>query len=450
MKTYDLAVLGGGPAGCAAALMATSFRQRVALIERNRLGGLNLHQGGIPMKSLLVNARNARRTAKEGLQDPKGLLSDFITRQRNVVNRTYQELQIELENAGVAVLKGNGRLVDKNQLVVSNNGNEELIEARKIIVATGSITSSQTGITADGQRILDSQHIFSLIESPSQLIIIGGGYIGCEYASIFSSLGANVTIVEQQSRLLPYMDPTAGKFLHLMFNQQNINVLTESQVITISNTSNAVEVKLADGRILQSEYAILAHGRTPLKEEIGLPTTLFNSNGFVEVDNRMETRQPHLFVVGDANGISSFAHSAILQGRIAALNAMGDDFRFQPHFVPTCIYSFPEIAAVGWQEEQATETGYDVVCAQCPFTRVGRAVAMGELAGFVKLIADRRSQKLLGGIIAGGQAAEMIGQITMALHMGATVPQLMQCTVAHPTLSEAIQEAAWNLLLKMK
>jgi dihydrolipoamide dehydrogenase len=457
MKRFDFVVVGGGAGGCAAALLAARLNQKVALVEAGKLGGASLHTGCTPTKSMLVSARYLRRiqaAVDYGVtaQEATGTLADFLTRQRNVVSKIYQSLLGDLDQAGVAVFKGQGMLTGEGRqvLVKGVSGSAETIEGRRVILAPGGRPVGLEGVPCDGRLFLNSDQILHLTELPGHLAVVGDGYIPCEYASIFSALGCKVTVVGAAPQLLPKLDPAAGKFLQQLFPSMGIEVWTGAGVVSGRENGGRAELVLSDGRTLAADKVLVAVGREPQLEGLGLEAAGVRAARTIQVDSRMETSVEGIYAVGDANGLCPLAHAAVRQGRMAVLNALGDDHRFVPQRVPVCIYTTPEIGAAGWTEVSAREAGYDVATAQVPFSEVGRAVAMGELTGFVKLIADRSSHRLLGGVIIGGQAAEMVMQIAVALEMEATVEELAGVVTAHPSLSEAVQEAVWNLFLEFR
>jgi len=455
MKKCDILIVGAGAAGCAAALLASNFRQSVILVEHDKVGGTTLHRGCTSVRSMLVSARNVknRNLAQDsgvGFVTRQETLVDFLTRQRSIVSKCFEDLSHQLNKGGIQILRGTARLTSPVSAEVTYLGNKEDIECRKIILATGSRPIIPPEIPMDGSYFMSSEHVLNMTELPKSLLIVGGGTVPCEYATIFSSLGCAVTIIEKDEILLPKMDHSVGKFLKNTFASAGVEVFLNSQAVKAWKTDDAVHVKINDGREMSAERLVVSVGRYPNMENLSLEKAGVRISDQIEVDSRLETSQPGIYAVGDCNNLVFMANAAILQARIAVLNALGEDHRFEPRNLPYCLYITPEIGAVGWSETQAIKAGFDVIVAQCPFSGVGRAATMGDLGGFVKLIADRPSQRLLGGVIVGGQAAEMIGQISVPLSLSATIPDLINIAAPHPTLSEAVQEAMWQLYYKLR
>lgn len=454
-KRCDLLVIGAGAGGCAAAMTSAHFRQNVILVEQDKLGGTSLHRGCTPLKSLLVSARYLHRihhAQDYGVNavDTHGSLVDFLTRQRSVVSKEYEDLQNHIQKLNIPVLKGSARLTSPTSAEILHEGKVEEVEFNKLILATGSRPVVPAEIPTDGHVFMNSDHVLNMTDLPKSMILIGGGNIAAEYATIFSTLGCQVTIVEQANELLPQLDHAAGKFLKNALLASGVQVSLNSKAIKGWKSAHKAHIALSDGRELEADRVLVALGRRTNIETLWLEKAEVKFSDHIEVDSRLQTSQKGIYAVGDCNGLFAMAHASIVQGRMAALNALGEDHRFDTKKLPVCIYTTPEIGAVGWTESEAMSAGYDIVVAQHPFSAVGRAVAMGELSGFVKLIADRSSEKLLGAVITGGQATEMIGQLTLALTLSATVTDLTRVVAVHPTLSEAIQEAAWGLFRKLR
>lgn len=452
VKKFDFIIIGGGPGGCAAARTAARYRQRVALIESDKLGGLSLHRGCTPTKSMLVSARTLRRMQHSvdfGVstnEDVQASLPDFLTRQRNVVMKLYDNLRHEIERIeDVQVFHGEACFTGPRKLEVVGRHESEVLEARKVIIATGSHFAIPPNVEVDGEVVLGCDDFLTLKEPPRHLAIIGGSNIACEYACILSALGTRITIIEKFAHLLPHLDPAIGKFIEGVFEGMGIEVIKSVEVEGARRVDDLGIVKLSDGRRVEGDRVILASGRKPSVLNLGLEEAGIHANGWIKVDSRMETSAEGVYAVGDVNGLLPMAHVAIAQARMAVLNALGEDHRFDTARMPTCLYTTPEVASVGWAEEDARKAGYEVIVEHVPLNEVGRVVAQGELSGFVKLVADSLSHKLIGGMIVGGQASEMIGQVTTALQLGATVEDFCGVVMGHPTISEALQEAAWAL-----
>lgn len=432
----DLLVLGGGAGGCAAALRAARRGARVVLVSDGPLGGACLHAGCIPTKTLLASTALARAAARA---DDFGLdmtvappaLPRLQERQRKIVAASAAGLEFLLQKAGVGVVRGRGRLRGGKKLAVG----EQTFAAEKIILATGSRPLPLTGFPCDGKTIFDSDQILHLDRLPARVAIVGGGYIGCEFASLFAALGCVVTIYEMTGSLLPGLDPDLGAGLARSFARQNIIVHT-----------NLAPEGAAD--LTDADAILVAVGRAPNVDRFDREAedlALDESGRFLRVDQRLRTSAEGIYAVGDITGAPMLAHVALAQARVAVDNAMGGEATIQYDSVPACIFTHPEIATVGLTEPQAAARG-NIRVGKFPFAALGKAAAVAATEGFVKLIAEAGSGKILGGHILGGAASEQIAALALAVEHGLTAKQLAESVVAHPTFNEAIVEAAEALV----
>jgi len=448
MKRYDFLIIGAGPGGISAALTAAKRRQHVALIEHKMIGGTCLHEGCLPSKSLLASAKylqSLRHGEDYGVtfEPPKGSLVDFFNRQKSVVSKIYQHTLKELTEAGVHVIHGQANLISPGKVQVQTAQNIEILEARKTIIATGSVPVCDPLIPFDGKNILNSSQALHLLKLPASVGLIGGGYIPCSHATLFSTLGSKVTLIEKGPSLLPQFDHVAGHFLERSFVREGITVLTKTCVVSATTTDSGVQVHLAEGDSLFFEKVLYAGGRQPNLH--GLEALA--QGGSIPVNSFLETAWPGTYAVGDVNNLSTFASSAVMQGRTAALHALGYNTAYKVQAAPRCAFTHPEIASIGLSESQAREQGYEILTAQKSFSIAGKAIAMGEMDGLVKLIIERKTTAFLGGTIICSHASEIIGQLGMALTLNAKLSDLTNITTAHPTFSETIQEVAWELEL---
>jgi dihydrolipoamide dehydrogenase len=458
---FDLAIIGAGPGGYVSAIKAAHQGLKVALVERKDLGGVCLHTGCIPTKTMVASVgllRQAKASTQWGVNvaQAEAQLAAIIARRQKVVQQLGTEVKNLLEKNQVRVFLGTGTLKSKTEIeVLDALGAKAAISASAIMLATGSRPVDLSIARRDGINILNSDDILMLNELPEELLIIGGGYIGCEFASIFAALGSKVTIVEGLSRLLPNMDKELGQWLERSFKKAGINLLLNAKVERSAIIDHHVELTLGDGQVVKDSKVLVAVGRVPNVEGLALEKLGVALEGrFIGVNETLETSVPGVYAVGDVTGKMMLAHVATAQGRVVVENLMAAkageaaNHRMNYDAIPACVFTYPEIATIGLTEEEAAQRGVKIRVGRFPFAAIGKALAMGETEGFVKLIAEADSGKLIGGHIFGGHAAELIGQVTLAVRLGATAQQLTETIFAHPTLSESILEAAEALFGK--
>lgn len=449
----DIAVIGGGPGGYIAALRAAQLGANVALIERQYLGGVCLNEGCIPTKALLRSAEVyevIRRAGEFGVRvgEPQVDWPAMQARKEGIVRQLVSGVGVLLKKAGVTVLQGHGRFTSPRSVIVEGIG--ETVEADKFIIATGSRSATLPVPGLDSPAILDSTAALHLAELPRSMIVIGGGAIGVEFASLFNSLGLDVTLVEMLPRLLPLMDAGLGDALARSLKRRKIKVLTGTRLKQVREASEQLEVEV-EGRsgpqTLQGEKMILAVGRRPNVEDIGLEEAgvRFSSKG-IPVDERMCTNVPHIYAIGDVVGGLMLAHWASHMGIVAAENALGGQVKLNDRVVPKCVFSSPEVASVGLSEEEARDKGYDVRVGLFPFLANGKALAQGETEGSVKIVAEGKYGEILGLHIIGPHASDLILSGGLALTLEATLDEFKATIAPHPTLSEAITEAALDAM----
>lgn len=455
---YDLAIIGAGPGGYVSAIRAAHHGLRVALVDPNPPGGVCLHTGCIPTKTmvasvdLLRQAQHSRQLAVSIVQ-AEAQLASIVERRQKVVAKLAAGVQNLIDKNGVDYFSGRGRLKSPTEIEVidgEDNVTQTLANPRAIILATGSRPTKLPIAPRDGEHILNSDDLLTLTELPPRLLILGGGYIGCEFASIFAALGSEVTVIEAEPRLLPGMDPDLCDFLRRGFKRQNITVRLNETVQSATATAEGVTIQLAD-ETLEGTHLLVAVGRTPNTEDLGLEAAgVTLDDRAIGVDEFLETNVPNIFAIGDVTGKMQLAHVATAQGRVVVDNLTANENEAQMlqmnyDEIPAAVFTHPEIATIGLTEAEAEARGIPIRMGRFPFAAIGKALAQGETDGFVKLIAHAETGKLLGGHILGGHAAELIGQITLAIKLNATAEQLTETIFAHPTLSEAILEAAESL-----
>ena len=463
---FDLAILGAGPGGYVSAIRAAHRGLRVALIEEKDLGGVCLHTGCIPTKTMIASVsllRQARSAAQWGVtvSQAEAQLAAINARRQKVVQQLAGGVKNLLEKNQVGVIRGRGVLKSPTQIEVTPppaatdpaqfaNGNRQLaINTKAILLATGSRPADLPVARRDGVAIWNSDDLLASSELPAELLIIGGGYIGCEFASLYAALGSKVIVIEALPRLLPGLDRELGQALERSFKKQGIAVFLSAQIEQAKAAApSRVTVTLAGGQTISGGKMLISVGRVPNVERLGLEIAGVTLTGCaIAVDDFMETSAPGVFAIGDVTGKIALAHVASAQGRVVVENllAVREGRTRKPmnyDAVPACVFTHPEIATVGLTEEEAAQRGLTVKVGRFPFAAIGKALATGETEGFVKLVADATTGRVLGGHIFGGHAAELIGQLTLAVRLCATAQQLTETIFAHPTLSEAILESA--------
>jgi len=451
MDNLHIAVIGAGPGGYVAALRARQLGARVTLIERERVGGVCLNWGCIPTKALLRTAEvlhTAREAEKFGVQTGAVELDWKKAQERKdqVVAQLVGGVEVLLQKAGVEIIKGEARFSEPWKLHVNTPQGVEVLRPTRIIIATGSSPMSLPIPGIDLPQVIGSTEALSLQELPRRLLIIGGGAIGVEFAALFGICGVEVTLVELLPRLVPTVDHDIGEALAWTLGQQGIAVHTGSRVTRIAPAGSAVTctVEGPQGTFdVTVDNVLLAVGRKPNVEGLALDVAgvHYSAKG-IAVNNRMETNVPGIYAIGDVVGGSMLAHVAMRQGVVAAENACGKESFINYKAVPACIFTIPEAATVGMSEEQARQAGHDVMIGKFALVNNGKAVAAGEFNGFIKIVADRRFGEILGLHIVGPHASDLILEGTLAINLEATLEEIDTTIHAHPTLGEAIVEAA--------
>ncbi len=447
-NTFDITVLGGGPGGYVAAIRGAQLGRSVALVERGAVGGVCLNEGCIPTKSLLASAEVlelARRSTEFGVKvgavEPD--VPAMFDRKDAVVSRLRGGVEKLLEKRGVEVIRGDGELLEPGALRVTGEDGERVIASDSVILATGSSPIVPPGFPCDGLRVITSREALELRELPATMLIIGTGAVGCEFAGLFSGLGVDVTLVEMLPDILPGEDVSAVRLLKSAFKRSGVKVRTKARVEGLEIVGDGVRASLAGDETVEAETALLAIGRRPA---IGAPWIdacgIETVDGAVRVNDRMETSVDGVYAIGDLVGGWLLAHVASHEGIVAATVAAGGEARMDYRAVPRCTFTRPEIASVGITETEAGEKGIELDSGRFPFAASGKALAGGDATGFVKVFAEKGTGVVLGGVIVGPHASDLIHEIGMAVTARLTVDDIAGVIHAHPTLSESVMEAA--------
>ncbi len=450
-EQYDIAVLGAGPGGYVAALKAAQMGAKTAIIEKHYLGGTCLNYGCIPSKAILASAElmhHIQHAAELGIELPPGAKANWEkiqTRKDKVLAGLRGGIKSLLAARKVTLISGEGKLVGPGKIQVGDPANQT-ISAKKIILATGSTPARINGWPTDANLVCTSDEALHWKTLPKSLLIVGGGVIGCEFACMMQPLGVKVTIVEMLPQLLPNLDGEIAQTLQKIFTKRGIACFTNVKIEQMSASNGGIQAKLSNGQTIEAEKALVATGRRPNTATVGLESIgLSTDRGFVRVANTMQTQVQDVYCIGDANGRCLLAHAASAQGVVAVENALGHEKSLEAP-VPSCVYTFPEIGAVGMTAEEARAKNLPIAIGQFPLSHLGKAMAVNDTDGFVKVIRDRQSDQILGVHMIGHNATECIAAAAGLLGQHATVSELAETIFAHPTISESIKEAAEDAL----
>ncbi len=446
-----VAIIGAGPGGYVAALKAAQSGAQVTVIEDLEVGGTCLNRGCIPTKALVASAE-AYAKAKE-LEDfgieLKGEvapnLQKIIERKNKVVGTQVKGIRGLFKSWGVTLKEGRGSLLSQKEVEIkAKDGSTEKIEADKIIIATGSRPAQIPAFIFDGKRILSSDDALKLTELPKSLLIIGAGVIGCEFACIYKELGSDVTMVEMMPRAVMTEDVEISELLEKELKKKKIKLHTNVKVEKVEIKDDGVHAFLSDGKEVISEKALVSIGRALNSDNLGLEKAGVErgKRGEIIVNERMETNIPGIYAIGDVTGGILLAHIASTQGIVAAKNIAGHNAKIDYSAVPAAIFTSPEIASVGLREHQAAEKGIKIKTGHFQFRALGKAHAMGEISGFIKIISEETTDKVLGLHIIGPHASDLIHEGALAIKAGLKVRDISGTIHAHPTLSEGIMEAS--------
>lgn len=449
MAEYDVAIIGGGPGGYVAAIRAAQLGKSVILFEKDRVGGLCLNWGCIPSKALLKNAdvvnlvREAETWGIHGASDATFDFGAAVDRSRAVVDKVVGGVEGLLRDNGVTTVTGEASLKDTR--TIRCNGEE--YAARAIIIATGASTRMLPGLSADGEVVLTSREALERRTAPSRAVIIGAGPIGVEFAHLWRSYGAEVTVVELLDTLLPLEDPDAGRALKRSFEQRGITCLVKTRFegLERNGTGATVRVKAEDGeRTIEADAVLVAVGFVPHTQGLNLEGAgVATQRGFVTVDDAMLTNLPGVYAIGDVTGKLMLAHVAMQQGVVAAEHIAGKPVTTLDYIqMPRATFCQPNVGSIGYTEQAAKDAGFAVKTGRFPLTALGKSVAVGHTEGFVKVVADEPTGQVLGIHMVGHDVNDLLGEATMVALLEATTIEVGFAVHTHPTLAEAIKEAA--------
>ena len=459
--TCDVAILGGGTGGYVAAIRAAQLGKDVVIIEQDKLGGTCLHRGCIPSKSFLRSAEvyaEMKESESYGIEAEGVRLSFSKVQKRKdeIVDKLHQGVQMLMRKNKIRVVQGAGRVIGPSIFsprsgavaVEMPDGEMETVVPSHLIIATGSRPRHLPGLEPDGVHVLTSDHALLMEELPSSMIIVGGGVIGVEWASMLNDFGVKVTVVEASDRLLPAEDEDIGKEMSRLLTKRGVTVMTGAELLTDSFKAEEEQVHIqvrhkGTEHRLKADKMLLSVGRVGNADDIGLENTDVRvDKGLIVVNEFMQTTEQHIYAIGDVIGGLQLAHAASHEGITAANHLAGAHVTpYRSEWIPRCVYTRPEAASVGLTEKQAKDRGHEIKIGKFPFQAIGKALVQGASEGFVKVIADRSTNDILGVHMIGPHVTELIGEAALAQVLDATPWEVGTAVHAHPTLSEIMGEA---------
>ena len=455
MEQYDVLVIGAGPAGYVCAIRAAQLGQKTTIVDKQWLGGVCLNVGCIPSKSLLKNAEVAhilRERGKEFGFSFENLQLDYsvaVKRSRQVSDRLTKGVGFLMKKNNIAVHMGTAKLTSKNTVAVTDKeGNVTELEAKNIVVATGASAMMPGEWKVDGEKVVTYLEAITQEKLPKSSVIIGAGAIGVEFATVWSSYGADVTIVEMLPRIVPLEDEEVSAELDKAFKKRGIKTLAGHKVEALKATESGVKVTVSasgETKVLEAEQALVAIGFRPNSKGLGLEKigVKTSERGFVEIDERMATNVPGIWAIGDVTGKLMLAHVGSAQGIVCAEHIAGHEtVMLDYEMMPRATYCQPQIASFGLTEVQAKERGYTVKVGRFPFQANGKALGLGDYVGWVKIVVDEKYGEILGAHLIGPEVTELLPELTLARMMELTPAEIARNVHAHPTLSEVLMEAA--------
>jgi dihydrolipoamide dehydrogenase len=450
----DIAIIGGGPGGYVAAIQGAMLGAKVALIEKECVGGTCLNWGCIPTKALVRSSevfKNIKEAEEYGLyaENVSADMKKVVDRKNGIVQELTGGIEYLLEKHNITLVRGNGKITDKDTVFVLGKKMETTVKAKNIIIASGSKTANIPIPGVDLPKVITSKEALDLDKLPKKLVIVGGGVIGMEFAFMFNNFGVEVSVVEFFDSVLNMLDCDVREEITDIAQERGIKIYAGAKVQEIHNTQDGEYIvsfkKDEQTKYISTEMVLMAVGRTPVTEELGIEEIGIEQNEKkrgIKVNERLQTSIPNIYAIGDVTNKVQLAHVASHQGIIAVKNIMGQDCTMNYDVIPGAIFTDPEIASVGISEKAAKEKGLDVVIGKFPLAANGKALTMGEKRGFVKLIKEKESGKIIGGSIIGPHATDLIAEVALAVQNGLTAENIIETIHAHPTTAEAIHEAA--------
>ncbi|MFY9243035.1 MAG: dihydrolipoyl dehydrogenase [Polaribacter sp.] len=453
---YDIIVIGSGPGGYISAIRASQLGKKVAIIEKySTLGGTCLNVGCIPSKALLDSSHHfydaVHHFEEHGIsvEKPSFDFTKMVARKANVVETTTGGIKYLMDKNKIDVFEGLGSFEDATHVKISkNDGSSEVIEGTNIIIATGSKPSTLPFITIDKDRIITSTEALKLKEVPKDLLVIGGGVIGLELGSVYKRLGAEVTVIEYMDKIVPGMDADVSKELQKVFKKQGINFATSHKVTSVTRNNDTIVVKATDKKDREIEfsgdYCLVSVGRKAYTEGLGLEKVgvKVNERGQVEINDHLQTNIKNIYAIGDVVKGAMLAHKAEEEGVVVAEYLAGEKPHINYNLIPGIVYTWPEAAAVGKTEEELKAAKIDYKAGKFSMRALGRSRASGDLDGFVKVLADKKTDEILGVHMVGARVADLIMEAAVAMEYRASAEDLARICHGHPTYSEAVKEAA--------
>ncbi len=456
MSQFDVTVIGSGPGGYVAAIRCAQLGFKTAIIEKYpTMGGTCLNVGCIPSKALLDSSEhfeNAKHTfANHGIiiDEPKADLARMIARKNEVVEQTTKGIQFLMDKNKITVFEGIGSFESATQIkVTKNDGSSETIDSKYTIIATGSKPSSLPFISLDKERVITSTEALELKEIPKHLVVIGGGVIGLELGSVYKRLGSDVTVVEFMDKIIPTMDGALSKELNKVLRKQGIKFMLSTAVQAVERNGDSVKVTAKDKKgeevVVEGDYVLVSVGRKPYTDGLALEKAGvdLDERGRVKTNEHLQTNVSNIYAIGDVVAGAMLAHKASEEGVLVAEQLAGQKPHINYNLIPGVVYTWPEVAAVGKTEEQLKAEGVAIKVGNFPMRALGRSRASGDIDGFIKIIADEKTDEVLGVHMIGARAADMIAAAVTAMEFRSSAEDIARMSHAHPTFAEAIKEAA--------
>ena len=456
MDSYDVVVIGSGPGGYVSAIRCAQLGMKTAIIEKyTTMGGTCLNVGCIPSKALLDSSHHFEEASKNfsnhGININGEISLDFskmISRKNDVVSQTTKGIEFLMKKNNIKIYNGFGSFVDKNKVMIKSSDEEIVIESKNIIIATGSKPASLPFIKLDKERVITSTEALNLKEIPKHLIIIGGGVIGLELGQVYKRLGAEVSIVEYMDKIIPTMDSGLSKELTKVFKKQKLKIHTSHKVTSVERVNDNVRVMAEDknGKLIEfnGDYCLLSIGRSAYTdglnlESVGLKT---NDKGQIQVNDHLQTSHSNIYAIGDVVKGAMLAHKAEEEGVMVAEIISGQKPHIDYNLIPGVVYTWPEVASVGKTEDYLKKNNIEYKVGQFPMRALGRSRASSDLDGFVKILADKNTDEIIGVHMIGARCADLISEAVIAMEYRASAEDIARISHAHPTYSEAIKEAA--------